>query len=140
MSHTTMINESKIMSLDHEKIMIPESFNVRMEEKYNSRLMLGSNNEGVIYYNENKGSWWQRDIKIELEAEELAKILLELQKETDRKLIGSFNYTSIYVNGIKEGIIFLEKDRAVLYTFEVDHDRWSEANINHSPSMKIITL
>lgn len=135
----TIIYELAIKEKDWRQFKVSNEFNIPLKVKYNSDLgFLDIDDEGCVFFGTKDKEWYQKDIKTDLKVKDISKILLELQKEYNHRLIGSFNYTSIYVNAIKQGTVFLKDDRAIIYSFEIDPDHYPDND--HTPSVEIIVL
>lgn len=125
----------------HNKIVIPTTFNDRIKDKYNSDLRVEPGKLGFIVFNDKqRGALYQEDITTDMRVSEISKILLELSSEYDEPLTGSFNFTSFFINGDNQGTAFLLKDKVIIYSFEVDNERYSEVDVNNGPHKEIITL
>lgn len=132
---TTVIHQSRVQTQNNSDsdFLITDDFNNRMKTKYNSDLTVSLGELGMIYFNEKLNEClYQEDINSKLTAATVAKILLELQKEYNVNLVGSFIFTTYLCSGDIQGVIYISRDKATVHWLHVEE--YSE------PKKAIITL
>jgi len=136
----TLIHETRIRTKNREKIDISDDFNEKMRERYNSDIIFKSRKHGLILFNDKQNDeYFQQNIRTDMRANEIAEIILDIAKEYNQNLIGSFNFTTYYMNGDNQGTVFFFEDKAIIRSFEVDDERYSEKDVQVPAFTKIIT-
>jgi hypothetical protein len=140
MSGQTLIHETRIRTKNREKINISDDFNEKMRERYNSDIIFKSRKHGLILFNEKENyEYFQQNIRTDMRANEIAEIILDIAKEYNQILIGSFNFTTCYMNGDNQGTVFFFEDKVIIRSFEVDDERYSERHARGPAFTETIT-
>lgn len=112
---------------------IPEGFNERMTQKYNSNIIFSFDDAGRLLFNGKSENVWSN-----MDFETLAKILLDMSDTYGNSFVGNFSYTTDKHCENIHGIAYIFGDHIVNYQFEIDRDCYSEKEIDKVMTKTVI--